>query len=105
MPTAAIRPEPGRNDGDSLEPPACDQQAGPVRVAEIADLDHRANPGGRVDEFAFADIHAGVGDVIGRAAEEEQIPGLQILPLHRTPALPCGLHAGTPGDADVQAAW
>jgi hypothetical protein len=65
-----------------------------VRIAQIADLDHWMNPSGRVDEFAFADIHAGVRDVIGRAAEEKQVAGLQLVPLHRHNAVRRALQIG-----------
>ncbi len=69
-----------------------------MRIAEIADLGHRMNPSGHVDEFTCADVHSRVGDMIRSATEKKQISGLQICPVHSDRAVPGSLQIGIAWD-------
>jgi len=59
---------------------------------------------GVMDELAMTNEHAGVRDVIGRAAKEEEISHPQMLAIHRNYTTPCGLQVCVAGHIDAPAA-
>src|SRR5262249_60109496 len=75
-----------------------------MRIVEAADLDHGPVVGGGVDELAAADVHAGVGDLPGGFAEEQQIARLERGALDGLHTFPAGLRAGVTRDDDAAAA-
>src|SRR4051812_48647503 len=73
-------------------------------VFQVVDADHGSLERGRVDEPAVPDIQSGVGNALFRAAEIEQIPGLQVLPLDRREAAPFRLGLGIAREGNPTAA-
>ena len=59
---------------------------------------------GVMDELAMTNEHAGVRDVVGRAAKEEEISRPQMLAIHRNYTTPCGLQVCVAGHIDAPAA-
>src|SRR5207244_11173776 len=73
----------------SFHPPGGEEQLAPVRVIKLADLHHGALVCGGADEFAVADVHAGVGDP--GLTEEQQVSRLKMLAFDLLRSVPSGL--------------
>src|SRR5215475_1415716 len=88
----------------SFHSPCRDQQTGPRLIFEPADLYARMTIRRVVDEAALSYVHASMGDIAGRRAEEQKVAGLEMFPLYLYRARPCRLQIGVAGHRDAAAA-